>query len=101
METVLYHGDCLDLLSKIPNASVQLIVTSPPYNIGKRYEKKRTLEQYLEEQEKVIDRCFELLKTGGSICWQVGNYVENSEIFPLDIFYYQSCNRCAAPWGYR
>jgi len=43
METVLYHGDCLDLLSQIPNDSVQLIVTSPPYNIGKWYEKKRTL----------------------------------------------------------
>ena len=60
METVLYHGDCLDLLFQIPIDSVQLVVTSPPYNIGKRYEKKRTLEHYLEEQEKVIDRCFEL-----------------------------------------
>ena len=89
METVLYHGDCLDLLSQIPIDSVQLVVTSQPYNIGKRYEKKRTLEHYLEEQEKVIDRCFELLKTGGSICWQVGNHIAGpQEIVPLDIALY-------------
>lgn len=32
---VLYHGNCLNLLDQIPNKSIQLIVTSPPYNIGK------------------------------------------------------------------
>jgi hypothetical protein len=37
---VLYPGDCMDLLQSIPDESMQLIVTSPPYNIGKEYEKK-------------------------------------------------------------
>ena len=39
---VVYPGDCLDLLRTIPDDSMQLIVTSPPYNIGKEYEKKTT-----------------------------------------------------------
>jgi DNA modification methylase len=37
---VLYSGDCMDLLQSIPNGSMQLIVTSPPFSIGKKYEKK-------------------------------------------------------------
>ncbi|MBL7152561.1 MAG: hypothetical protein ISS79_02500 [Phycisphaerae bacterium] len=37
----LYPGNCIDLLRTIPDNSMQLVVTSPPYNIGKEYEKRR------------------------------------------------------------
>lgn len=84
----LYEGDCLDLLKQIPDASVQLIVTSPPYNIGKEYEKKSNLEDYLKFQEKVISESFRVLDSLGSICWQVGNFVENGYIVPLDTVVY-------------
>jgi adenine-specific DNA-methyltransferase len=84
----LYNGDCLNLLKNIPDNSVQLIVTSPPYNIGKEYEKRQKLNQYLSFQEKVIKECYRVLKPEGSICWQVGNYVENGSIIPLDIILY-------------
>lgn len=82
---IVYLGDCVDFLSTIPNNSIQLIVTSPPYNIGKRYENKSSLEDYLLFQNKVINECFRVLNDNGSICWQVGNYVENGKIIPLDI----------------
>ncbi len=85
---VLYHGSCLDLLSKIPDRSIQLIVTSPPYNIGKEYEKKLKLEKYLEQQKYVIQECERVLSENGSICWQVGNYVDNGSIIPLDTVLY-------------
>lgn len=85
----LYHGDCLELIASLPDDSAQLIVTSPPYNIGKKYEKKRlTLDDYIAGQKKTIDDCVRALKPGGSICWQVGNHVDNGEIFPLDILLY-------------
>ena len=88
-DVTLYPGDCLELLQQIPAASAQLIVTSPPYNIGKRYEKKKTLDSYLREQEAVIQKCASLLKDGGSICWQVGNHIAGpQEIVPLDIILY-------------
>ena len=83
--SIVYLGDCLDLLKKVPDLSVQLVVTSPPYNIGKAYEKKQSLPQYIEMQKQVITECFRVLSSNGSICWQVGNYVENGEIIPLDI----------------
>ncbi|HEX77993.1 MAG TPA: site-specific DNA-methyltransferase [Dehalococcoidia bacterium] len=88
-DVVLYHGDCLALLNQIPPSSVQLVVTSPPYNIGKSYEQKRILDEYLTEQAQVISRCVELLKDGGSICWEVGNHIVGSqEVLPLDIALY-------------
>lgn len=85
---VVYHGDCLKLLSTIPDESLQLIVTSPPYNIGKEYEKRLKLETYLEQQAAVIRECARGLSPRGSICWQVGNYVDNASIIPLDTVLY-------------
>ena len=84
----LYLGDCLDFLKKIPDDSVQLIVTSPPYNIGKEYEKRLDIDKYISQQRKVIDECVRILKAEGSICWEVGNYVDNGEIIPLDVLLY-------------
>ncbi|MFA5054594.1 MAG: site-specific DNA-methyltransferase [Dehalococcoidia bacterium] len=85
---VLYHGDCLKLLKAIPDNFIQLIVTSPPYNIGKQYEKKLKLSKYLEQQALVIKECARVLSDNGSICWQVGNYVEDGFIVPLDAVLY-------------
>jgi adenine-specific DNA-methyltransferase len=87
-DVVLYPGDCRDLLKEIPPRSVQLFVTSPPYNIGKEYEKKTTLEEYKSFQSEVIRLCVERLHPSGSICWEVGNHVEGQEVFPLDIELY-------------
>lgn len=58
---VLYPGDCLDLLKSIPDESLQLVVTSPPYNIGKEYEKKLYLDEYLRQQAQVIAECVRVL----------------------------------------
>jgi len=85
---VLHHGDCKDFLKTIPDGSIQLIVTSPPYNIGKNYEKRLDLEQYLEQQKSVIKECVRCLSPSGSICWQVGNYVNKGAIVPLDAVLY-------------
>ena len=83
-EAVIFHGNCLDLLRQIPDNSVQLVVTSPPYNIGKSYEKKLNLETYVKQQAQVIAECVRVLAEKGSICWQVGNHVEDGAIIPLD-----------------
>ncbi|HOE70881.1 MAG TPA: site-specific DNA-methyltransferase [Brevefilum sp.] len=84
-DIVYFNGDVNDLLVDIPNEFVQLIVTSPPYNLGKEYEEKTDIDNYLKQQEKIITQCVRVLKSTGSICWQVGNYVGNGEIIPLDI----------------
>lgn len=82
------QGDCLPFLRELPDKSVDLIITSPPYNLGQEYEKRVSFESYLAFQEQVIKQCVRILKPTGSICWQVGNYREHKENFPLDIFLY-------------
>jgi adenine-specific DNA-methyltransferase len=85
---IFYEGDCLELLAKIPDELVKLVVTSPPYNLGKSYENRLDLDEYLAQQRAVIEECARVVSDQGSICWQVGNYVDNSEIIPLDIILY-------------
>lgn len=86
-EVTLYLGDTLNLLKQIPDGAAQLIVTSPPYNIGKEYEEVTEIGKYLESQEKIIKECVRILAPTGSICWEVGNLVDG-EIYPLDILFY-------------
>jgi adenine-specific DNA-methyltransferase len=87
----LYLGDCQDFLRHIPRGAAQLIVSSPPYNIGKRYESKLSLDDYLAQQRSTLTLAYECLAESGSLCWQVGNHVSGSEIFPLDILLYPIC----------
>lgn len=85
---ILFEGDCLDLLKQIPDGFTKLVVTSPPYNLGKPYETRLDLNDYLAQQRKVIEESVRILDDSGSICWQVGNYVDNGKIIPLDIVLY-------------
>ena len=80
-------GDTLYQFKKIEDEKFDLTITLPPYNIGKKYETKTSIEKYLKHQEKVIKELVRVTSNKGSICWQVGNYVEKGEIFPLDIYY--------------
>jgi adenine-specific DNA-methyltransferase len=84
----IIQGDCLPELKKFGDEKFDLIITSPPYNIGKSYETKTSIEAYLETQEEIISELVRLLSPRGNLCWQVGNYVQKGEVFPLDIFYY-------------
>jgi len=85
---ISHCGDTFEFIKTLPDETVKLIITSPPYNLGKAYENKTRIEHYLESQVKIIEQLVRVLRHDGSICWQVGNFVENSEVFPLDIFYY-------------
>ncbi|MBH2019308.1 DNA-methyltransferase [Polaromonas sp.] len=85
---VIFDGSCEKFLASIPDETIQLIVTSPPYNLGKTYEKRVHLDEYLKWQEQIIAECVRVLAPSGSICWQVGNFVINGEIIPLDIVLY-------------
>lgn len=85
---IVAPGDCLTNLSQAPDGFAKLIITSPPYNIGKVYEKATKLHDYLAAIEPILDELVRVLSPEGSLCWQVGNYVEKGEVFPLDIFYY-------------
>jgi adenine-specific DNA-methyltransferase len=81
-------ADNLDFMRSLKSESMNLIVTSPPYNIGKAYERKTSLDLYVEQQAATIAEAVRLLHPNGSICWQVGNHVDDGEVFPLDLILY-------------
>ena len=87
-DIVLSCNDIIEFLKTLPNNLATLVVTSPPYNIGKPYERRVELQEYLAWQKDVIKECVRVLKPDGSICWEIGNYVENGEVYPLDIYFY-------------
>src|SRR3990172_224573 len=97
VEVCLHQGETLDLLRQLPDSGAQLVITSPPYNLAKEYERGRRLtpEEYVAEQTLVIDQCVRVLRPGGSICWEVGNHVANGGILPLDILLYPAFVRHA------
>ena len=85
-QCALWRGDTAAFLAGLPTDPVfDLVVTSPPYNIGKSYETKKALDDYLAGMAAIIDLIVPRLKDTGSLCWQVGNYVTDGEIVPLDI----------------
>jgi len=91
----LLAGDASKVLSKVKAKSVSLVVTSPPYNIGKIYERsqKRTLDQYRIWIEPIARAIVRKLKDGGHLCWQSGNYVEEGSIYPLDFIFFDIFRR--------
>jgi len=86
LDYLLWNGQVESFLKRLPDTTTfDLIVTSPPYNLGKEYETRVELSKYLAWQEKIIDMVVPRIRPGGSLCWQVGNFVENNEVFPLDM----------------
>jgi len=84
----IHLGDCLPWLRELPDESVDCIVSSPPYNIGKEYETRAALHVYLEQQTRVLAECARVLKPTGSIFWQVGAYSNRGSLIPLDVRFF-------------
>ena len=88
-EITLYIGDCAKLLKEIPDKTVDLILTSPPYCIGKEYEDSHDdVESFKKQHERIFDDLYRVLKDGGSICWQVGYHISDKCVVPLDYIIY-------------
>lgn len=85
----LFNGDCSKLLRSLPDESVDLVLTSPPYCIGKAYEDKTRAEDFVTDHELILPEIVRVTKKGGSICWQVGYHVSNGVVTPLDFIVYQ------------
>lgn len=88
-KALMYHGNCMDLLKSLPDESIDLTVTSPPYCMGKEYEEGNDLATFLKAHEKIFPEIVRITKPGGSICWQVGSHVSGGSITPLDYLVHQ------------
>ena len=84
----LLEGDCFAAVDRLADDSVQLTVTSPPYNIGKDYERRSNMNAYLEPYEAFLNTLFTKTRPGGSVCWQVGTHVNGRQMLPLVFAFY-------------
>lgn len=66
-------GDAREVLKKLPNNCIHLMVTSPPYNVGKEYDEDLTLGEYLDFIEEVMREVYRVLVWGGRVCFNVAN----------------------------
>ncbi len=66
-------GDAREVLKKLPDNCVHLMVTSPPYNTGKEYDKDLTLGEYLDFIEEVMREVYRVLVWGGRVCFNVAD----------------------------
>ena len=68
----IYNADSLELLKSFPNEVVDLFFTSPPYNIGKEYEKIIPVEEYLAWSELWIKEIYRSTKNTGAFIYNIG-----------------------------
>lgn len=84
----IFMWDALDVLKTIPDQSVNLIVTSPPYFMGKDYDTSLKLDDFEEIHKAIFSDLYRILKTWGNLCWQVWYHTLNWEMVPLDCIVY-------------
>jgi adenine-specific DNA-methyltransferase len=89
----IFQKDALRFLSDLPDNSVDLAVSSPPYFIGKAYDKSGSIGDFIALHEQLSHQLVRVIRPGGSICWQVGSHVRENVVVPLDALVYSSFSK--------
>jgi adenine-specific DNA-methyltransferase len=80
--------DAFDFLAELAPGSVDLIVSSPPYCMGKEYDTSVSITDFINDHQELAPLLMRALKHGGSLCWQVGHHVQSGVVVPLDTIVY-------------
>lgn len=97
-ENTLHEGDCLEVMRRLGDSSIDMIVTSPPYHLGKKYEQEVTFEDYCRMMESSLVEWNRVLKPGRYVVVNFGDYFNSGNRFykadvpacyPASINYFQ------------
>lgn len=75
----------MDLIRRLPDKCVDLTIASPPYCMGKAYERSTSLKDFIVAQKQVLPEIARITKDGGSICWEIGYHLKDGRAYPLDL----------------
>ena len=93
LDKILYQDS--RRMDNIPDSSVNLMVTSPPYNVGKEYDEDLSLEEYLNMLRDVFSETYRVLVSGGRACINIANVGRKPYIpyhkFIMDIMLHLGC----------
>ena len=84
---VIHNFDCQHM-AELPDESIDLFITSPPYNTTKRYDDDLTLNEYLEFIHNVMNEVYRVMKSGGIVAFNIAN-VGRKPYLPLDCYVIQ------------
>lgn len=90
---MLFQKDAFSFLASLPDQSVDLIVSSPPYFMGKEYDTSCDVHDFISSHQKICEQLERVVKVGGNICWQVGSHVQNNVMVPLDAIAYSAFSK--------
>jgi modification methylase len=82
-----------EYMTELPDSSIHLAVTSPPYNVGKEYDEDLTLAEYRDFLRKVFSEVYRVLVPGGRFCINVAN-LGRSPYIPLQAYIAEDLIRC-------
>lgn len=89
----IFLKDALKFLADLPDNTVDLAISSPPYFMGKEYDSSCSVQDFVAVHEKFSADLIRVVKLGGSICWQVGSHVRNNVVVPLDALVYSAFSK--------
>ena len=105
LENHVVLGDAVEVLSGLPDNCVDLVHTSPPYNIDKPYESslsdKSSIDEYRAFLQQAIREIKRVVRPGGSVFWQTGytqGAGETREIIPIDLMSYEYFREAPDPF---
>jgi site-specific DNA-methyltransferase (adenine-specific) len=83
----VYLGDCQQILTELPDRSINLFVTSPPYNIGIKYgayQDNKTMKKYLADLYQLFAQVKRVLRNDGSVFLNIGS-TNRHPYLPFDV----------------
>jgi modification methylase len=95
LKNTVIQGDCLEVMKDIPDKIIDMVLTSPPYNLGnthhtggkrhKAYSDNLPEEEYQQQQKCFLDECYRILKDDGSIIYNHKNRIKGGiQITPYE-----------------
>lgn len=84
----LKFQNAFDFLQELKPGTVDLIISSPPYCMGKEYDTSDSIDDFKADHQRLAPLLVRALRDGGSLCWQVGHYVRGGITIPLDAVVY-------------